>query len=330
MPSWWSRQKSVPAPEPEPEPQDYDTDEDPWAALRAQAGDDVEEEEPEPEPRADLESRIDAEMQDRAKALREKLAAHGLDLSEEGEPVIKDPKRFREWARPAVAVEAQQTKQEPPPVKELEPKPAPAPDTDVWEMTPEQFREAVRREAEALVKPVLDEVRQTRGLVGKQYVNEATRKAQDALQQVAPDYMHILDHPQFEEMYRNQLSNLPPEYLDNQQVLASTALGLVAWLDPDQMPAKKAHVEDPAARAAVNRSLVPQSRPALDQSAAAGGRALPDEYELGARWLAQQRVARISPEEMMALDATDEKGLHTIEAYERAKRKIEKARGVRR
>jgi hypothetical protein len=99
-------------------------------------------------------------------------------------------------------------------------------------------------------------------------------------------------------------------------------------MDPELMPDRKTALDDRSARALVNRASVPQARPGVDQSAAAG-RGYTDEYAKGARWLAEKRVARIAPEEMAALDAVDERGLHTIDEYVKAKKRIDKAKGKR-
>jgi hypothetical protein len=322
MPSWFSRPKQE-DPSPEPEPEEIDIPE--W--------DSVEEEEPQDEEEV-AETRLQAALQDRVKGLKDRLATHGLDLSDEGDPVIRDPKRFRDWARPAVM--GSNTGDAPPNVRPVTPEPEPVTpepvqrgqDPEMWEMTPDQFRAAIREEAEKIAKPLQDQLAQQRGLVGRKYVDDATQKTADALAAVAPDYVHIMDHPQFDELFRKQLESMPPEWLESPQVLASTALGLVAWMDADQMPDRAVNLDDKSARAAVNRSLVPQSRGGQDQSSNAD-RGYSDEYAKGSRWLADKRVARIAPEEMAALDAVDERGLHTIDEYVRAKKRIDKAKGKR-
>jgi hypothetical protein len=272
-------------------------------------------------------------MAERAQALRERLAAKGIDLSDEGDPVIADPKRFRDWARPAVS-EARPHQPAPEPAPAPKPEPPPQPSgadrvteqTDIWEMTPQQLREMIREEAEKIAQPWQQRVQQQGDLLGKRFVDEATQRVSDALTRYLPDYAHIVEHPDFGEMYRQSLRNVDPQYLDNPQVLASTAMGILPFLDAEQMPERKEVVGPTAARAAVNRSLVPQSRPETT-----GGEGMMGdrsrEYSAAARWLAEKRVARIAPEDLEALDAVDEHGLHTIDAYVKAQKRLAKAKG---
>lgn len=324
--AWWSKPKAA------DEPQSLEEEEPDPAGWAADPGDEEPEEPDEEEPEVS-ESRLEKALQERVQGLRERLATRGLDLSDEGEPLIRDPKRFRDWARPAVAVPGDSAPPAVPAAAVTNPEPAPlqvrdAVDAEVWEMTPADLRAMIREEAEKIAKPVVDQLQQQRNLIGKRWVDDATQKAADALQAVAPDYMHILDHPQFEELFKKQLSNMPPEWLESPQVLASTALGLVAWMDHEQMPERRKTLDDTAARALVNRAGLPQRTPAPGQSGAYG-RGGNEDYAAASRWLANARIARVSPEEIEALDATDERGLHTIDQYVRAKKRIEKMRGKR-
>ena len=332
MAKWWGVKKTEDAPAPEPEPEYQEEETDPWAGYTA---DEDEEDEPTQGAGDDVPAtKLEAALAERAEYLRQKFAEKGIDISDDGEPVIRDPKKFRGWASPAVTTAVQETRRADPPAPE--PAPAPAPvrqesdEKEVWELTRADLDRMIEEKARALAQPVIDRLQQTQSMVGKRWVDEATQKAADALAHYFPEYQHIIEHPDFEQTYKAQLANLNPEFLDSPQVLATTAVGLAAWLDPEQMPQRKQPVDDKMARAAVNRSMVPNSRPELAQASTATARAgfgPTDEYQIASRWLAEKRIARLPAEELMALDAVDEYGNHTIEAYEKAKRKMAKARG---
>jgi hypothetical protein len=51
-----------------------------------------------------------------------------------------------------------------------------------------------------------------------------------------------------------------------------------------------------------------------------------EEYQRCLRFLSRRGMVIISPEDMAALDAVDERGLHTVDEYVKAKKRIDKAK----
>lgn len=314
---WWSR--SAPAEEPVPDEVDDEEVDD-------AEGEDEEDEEPDEA----VDARAERLLGQRAAAMQKKLAAFGLSLSDEGEPVISDPRRLREWMGPLgdAAEEAGMGANQPAPAAAAAAAAAEeAGEWDVLELTPEKLQKMIRAEAEKIAAPLQAKLERQESLVGKRWIDEATARAAAAIAEYAPDYVHIVDHPQFAGLFKSQLAKMDPQWLENSQALGSTALGLLAFLDPKQMPRRQASPEA-AARGMVNRMNVPAMTPAGAGDAALARSSR--EYQNAAQFLADARIVSTTPEDLEAVDAVDAWGFHTVDAYKAALEKRGKGRKVRR
>lgn len=238
--------------------------------------------------------RVDRVLARERETLRGSLREVGLDLNQDGRPLIADVGKVSQWGLP-------QYGRAPEPAAPVAPAPAPvAPVEEPEAFDPlaadalayERFTERVAEKAvQKATGPLLQEIERLRGVQQRRVESEVTSEVREIVKQYMPEIEGALDHPDFDGMYRRAIAGCSPEQLENRAQVAGIAGWVRTQLDPARMPAARRD-GPPAAALAVNRA----NRDALGQTAPSRqGGAAPQESgrnaddEWGTRFLGRMR-----------------------------------------
>ncbi len=344
--AWWNDvagRRPAKVAEPEPEPAAETRAADPWepggwqGAGEAEAEPEGEEPEGE-EPPEGAKEWARGLLAEQAEAWRSALGEYGFDITSEGKAVIADPERLVQRVRPLFAegeerqrpstsgerpststststsrstsVSTNPNAQHPTPD-------APTPEDDLWQMDGEKLRRLIREEAAKIAQPLQGALESQQALLGRRWVEEALGKVDAALEEHAPDFAHIARHPEFGDLMRRQLAQVPPEVLEDGQALSALALGTVAWMNKEKMPERSAGSPLQAARGLVGRQSLGPAPEAAGVGRRAAGADASDLEEQAVRFI-RHFVGETDLAEVRALDAVDDQGNHSIVAYEKA------------
>lgn len=185
----------------------------------------------------------------------------------------------------------------------------------------EKLRTLIQEEAAKIAQPIDQRVQNQHELLAARLVEEAAGRVPAALAEYVPELAHVVNHPQFDGLIRQQLAQMDPRFLSDAQALASLASGLVALMDKKNMPAAPDLAA--AARGAVSRrglagADVGAGAPGGASAAEIARRAASDIEAEAVRFLRYYVDRETDLAEAQALDATDEHGRHTIDAYKAA------------
>jgi hypothetical protein len=175
---------------------------------------------------------VDAYYARQSENLRQNMQQFGLDVTQDGRPVIADPNRFSQWAGPAPQ------RQQPQPA-------APAPQAAAEpeeEALPESLLDLDGRALAALIDKRVarqtaayqQEIQNLHAQLARQSANDALAGVQDALAAYPWVPPEVVEHPDFAESYRALAASVPPEQLEDPRMKATLALQIAPWLSPVQ------------------------------------------------------------------------------------------------
>lgn len=271
---------------------------------------------------------FEAQITERENALRTQLRGNlqqvGIDLTQDGQPAIRDRQAVGYWAGPAMAAPEQQNPH-PAPTPPQSPLPEVGEAPDYYE-DPKGFaayieRLVAARAAEA-VRPLQEELTRSRETGKRAQIATAFREVGNAIETYVPELAYLLDHPEFAERFQQVLVSTDPQYWADNQNLAVLASTLRVAMPPPRAPVEAEPAVQPvrgarqqtprlapatnprqpatptgqsAARAQLSRAAVGQASPTRGE-----GRAqTPREYDPVILEAASR--LNISPEEVMAL-----------------------------
>jgi hypothetical protein len=221
----------------------------------------------------------------------------GLDLNQDGRPLVADASRVQQWTGLAPALANQPRQPEP----TAPAAPLPLPVDDAPEFDPlaadaaayERFTEHVAEKAvQKATGPLLQEIERLRGLQQRRVESEVTSEVREIVKQYMPEIEGALDHPDFDALYRRAIAGCSPEQLENRAQVAGIAGWVRTQLDPVRMPAPRRD-GPPAAAFAVNRAnreALGQTAPSRQGGAAPAAESVRSaEDEWGVRFLSRMR-----------------------------------------
>lgn len=258
------------------EPEVVEDDPDPLADL-------------DPAARARLDQRVEQARRETFQQTRAGLQRAGLDLTEDGQPALRDPATARRWMGVGEETGVGGGQQATDEGGGTAASRTPAPDSDEDEIPdpltqPREFRKWLKNsqqsELAAVVAQALQPVAQALQQVNRRTINSeigrALERVPEAIRRYAPMIEGVLDHPQFEVAMRQVLQQVEPEMWEDPLNLARMAGGLLADLAISE-PARPTRVRAetaPASRRAtsiVARAALDQAAPSRDAGRARGG-----------------------------------------------------------
>ncbi len=244
-----------------------------------------------------VKERVDKYYTRQQEQRREKWRALGLDLNQDGQPLIADAAKVAQWAGNLVASAPSPRAAEP-----ASPAPSPAGAAPVEEevfdplaadaAAYERFAERIaERTAQKTAAPLLAEIERLRGLQQRRAESEAMTSLRDTVRQRIPEIEGALEHPDFEPLYRDAIAKVSAEQLADPATVASIAGWVRSNLDPARMPARKV---DPRT-ASLAQNLANRETLGQTTSGRGGGGAAPrqeagrDDDAWGVRFLGRMR-----------------------------------------
>jgi len=261
-------------------------------------------------------------MGQQAEAVRTTLQAQGLDLAADGTVVIRDPKRFSEFAAPLAGANAprdmgsdpaqrsEATASQVPPVEDERPDP----NYDL-----EAFLKWKDRQDEKRIQAAIKQVTEQQQSVAQQVYSREAGFAVAQAKELLPQYglAALAEHPDFEEKFRGALREVDPLFWSDSNNLARIGASLITELPAQQNAPRDASGRFTAAnpltavKQQLNRGALAQTGPVSDGGRTGRGEPVTDEERIWA-----QRVG-CTIEELRALG--DETGQAYRQAREKAK-----------
>lgn len=197
-------------------------------------------EDPEVDPLADFEpeqaEQIRAMLAERDQAVRasvrQGLQEHGLDLTEDGRPALRDAQKLG-WLGVGNTAPA-------PPVQRSAPAPVPEPDLDAEipdpMMDPAGYRKWFSGEIQRAMSPFAEALSEERAARVETAIDIAMGKVAGAVGSFAPRFADLLSHPEFDARMRQTLSQVQPKEWKDPQNLARLVGMLSVDLDGGKAP----------------------------------------------------------------------------------------------
>ena len=187
---------------------------------------------------------------------RQGLQTVGLDLGDDGQVAIKDLRAAQSYFSPAVETSQviQQTIQD-----EDDEWSDPVLDTEKYD---KKFKKEVAKEVAKATEVYIKETQLLKQAMLEDKIDQAVIRVEDAINKYAPLYAEILEHPQFETMFREALSNTSMEYWRDGRSLAKF-VGMIGVDLPqvERLQRKSKVVPQEQVRSSMNRQTLGQISP---------------------------------------------------------------------
>lgn len=225
-----------------------------------------------PDPLAELtpeqRAAVDQQLAHQYQSIRANLARQGMDLTPNLQPALVDPQRAQAWLGPQQYAPQPQAQAPQPQMQQAQAGPDPEDDQPIpdAQYNPAEYKRWLRDQVTAAVKgaipeaiaPLVQTVRSTQARTVEREINGAVAQVGDAILQYAPWLETVLDHPEFEAMFRNALTQVEPDKWGRPQDLAAVAGMVAPYLPP--LPPGEGYAPPPGRGPAYNMGYAQQTR----------------------------------------------------------------------